>query len=172
MSNLYKEKYIFFTITMAAIKENKVAELVRILGTDIRSSASLVYGLAKIKGVSYMFANATCVALSFNKTTKVGELSEKEIEKIEEFLSNPNKDLPTWLLNSQNDVQTGENLHYAGKDLEYNNLQLRRRVSKTKSYKALRYKARLPVRGQRTKSNFRRSKTLAAMKSKQVGGRK
>ena len=157
---------------MAANTEKKVAELVRVLGTDLKASMPLVFGLAKIKGVSYMFANATCVALGLSKTTKVSELSEKEIEIIEDFLSNPKKDLPTWLLNSQKDVQTGENLHYNGKDLDYNNLQLRRRLAKTKSYKALRYKARLPVRGQRTKSNFRRSKTLAAMKSKQMGGKK
>jgi small subunit ribosomal protein S13 len=157
---------------MAANDDKMVASYIRIMGTDLVSSATLVYGLAKIKGISYMFANATCVALSLNKLTKIGELSEKEIEKIEEFLSNPDKNLPTWMLNAQNDVQTGKNLHFIAKDLDYNELQLRRRLAKTKSYKALRHKARLPVRGQRTKSNFRRSKTLAAMKAKQGGSRK
>ncbi len=156
---------------MAAKDDNKVASYVRIMGTDLVSNATLVFGLAKIKGISYMFANATCVALSLNKLTKIGELSESQIEKIEEFLSNPEKNLPTWMLNAQKDVQTGKNLHFIAKDLDYNELQLRRRYAKTKSYKAQRIKARLTVRGQRTKSNFRRSKTLAAMKAKQ-GGRK
>ncbi len=156
---------------MAANNDKKVAELIRVLGTDLKASAPIVFGLAKIKGVSYMFANATCVALGLDKQIKVGELSEKQIEMIEDFFSNPDKNLPTWLLNSQKDVITGKNLHFNGKDLDFNELQLKRRLAKTKSYRALRHKARLPLRGQRTKSNFRRSKTLAAMKAKQ-GGRK
>jgi small subunit ribosomal protein S13 len=157
---------------MAKKDDEKVVNLIRILATDIDANTTLSYGLAKIKGVSYMFANATCVALGLNKHSKVGELSESEIEKIEEFLSNPDKSqLPEWLLNSQKDVIEGKHLHYAGKDLDFAQIQLKRRLAKTKSYRAQRHKARLPVRGQRTKSNFRRSKTLAAMKAKQ-GGRK
>lgn len=157
---------------MAKPQEKKVANLVRIMGTDLNADSSLLFGLAKIKGISYMFANATCKALGFDRTTKISALSEKEVEKLEEFLANPVKEgIPEWMLNSQKDVQTGQNLHYIGKDIEYNALQLRRRLAKTKSYRAIRTKHKLPLRGQRTKSNFRRSKTIAAMKSK-TGGKK
>lgn len=158
-----------------AKNENKpqVAELIRILGTDIKSGLNLVYGLSKIKGVSYMFANAMCVSLKLDKNKKIGELSEKEIQDLETFFQNPEKKgIPEWMMNKQRDIVTGNTLHYNGKDLEFNELQLRRRLYKTKSYKAIRTRAKLPLRGQRTKSNFRRSKMFAAMKAKSGGGKK
>ena len=158
---------------MAKQDENKVANLLRIMGTDLDADYTLLFGLAKIKGISFMFANATCKALGFNRDTKIGDLSEKEVEKLEDFLANPKKEgIPEWLLNSRKDVQTGENLHYVGKDIEYNALQLRRRLAKTKSYRAIRTKHKLTMRGQRTKSNFRRLKTIRSMKSKAAEGGK
>ena len=156
-----------------AKEEKKVAELIRVLGTDINANASLLYGLAKIKGVSVMFANAACTILKMDKNAKIGALSEKEIEKIESFLSNPKKEgMPEWLLNQRKEFESGENLHINGKDLDFNLLQTKRRLFKIKSYTGIRLKAKLPVRGQRTKSNFRRSKTLAAMKAKSGGSKK
>lgn len=153
-------------------KEENSVNFIRILGTDIKGDSSLLYGLAQMKGVGYMFSNALCVVLKLDKNAKVSSLSEKDITKIEEYLSNPKKEgLPSWLLNQRKDLETGEDLHLASKDIEFNQIKIRRAASKLKTYKGLRYRARLPVRGQRTKSNFRRNKTLAAMKAK-VGGKK
>jgi len=147
--------------------------LIRIVGTDINSELSLLYGLSKIKGISIMFANAICTILKYDKNAKISSLSEKDIEKLEEFLSNPIKTgVPTWLLNQRKEHVSGEDFHLVSKDIDFNMLQLKRRVGKLKTYKALRYRANLPVRGQRTKSNFRRNKTIAAMKSKRTGGKK
>ncbi len=154
-------------------EKKQTIELVRIAGTDINAKSTLLYGLSKIKGVSYVFSNAICKVLGFDKNQTIGSLQEKDIEKLEAFLSAPDKkNLPEWMLNQRKETFTGENLHYNGKDLEFHEMQLRRKLYKTKSYKAARVKARLPLRGQRTKSNFRRSKTLAAMKSKSTGGKK
>ena len=152
--------------------EKKKKNLIRILGTDIDANLSVLYGLAKIKGVSVMFSNAICVTLNFNKNSKISELTEKETEKLENFLNNPKKDkIPTWLLNQRKDLETGEDLHLASKDIEFDLLQLKRRIGKLKTYKGLRLRNGLTVRGQRTRSNFRKNKTMAAMKSKK-GGRK
>ena len=156
-----------------AKNENQAAEVVRIMGTGVRGTSTLVYGLSQIKGVNVMFANATCYVLGLDKNKKISSLSEKEIQTIEEFLSNPVKEkIPSWMLNSRNDPETGENSHVVGRDMEYSALQFRRRLAKTKSYRALRHRARLPLRGQRTKSNFRRTKTLRSMKSKSQGRKK
>lgn len=148
------------------------AELIRILSTDIPANMSLRFGLARIKGINVMFVNAMCTLLKLNKNTKIAELTEDEVKRIEDFLSNPNKEgMPEWLLNQRKDYETGSNLHFAGKDLDYNLLQTKRRLFKLKTNRGLRLKQGLTVRGQRTKSNFRRSKTLSAMKSK-AGGHK
>lgn len=69
-------------------------------------------------------------------------------------------------------MTTGNDLHLTSKEIEFNLIQLKRSASKLKSYKGLRYRAKLPVRGQRTKSNFRRTKTFAAMKAKSTGDKK
>ncbi len=148
-------------------KEKKVTNLIRIMNTDINTNYNMAYGLARIKGVGYMFSNAICVTLKLDKNRKIGSLTETEQKKIESFLSDVTKfDLPVWLLNQRKEYQTGEDMHLVSKDIDFNLLQMRRREAKTKSYRSLRAKAKLPLRGQRTKSNFRKSKAIAAMKAK------
>jgi small subunit ribosomal protein S13 len=157
---------------MAQQAKNEM-NLIRIAGTDINAESTILYGIAKIKGVSQMFANAVCVALGLDKNAKISSLSEKDIEKLEEFLTNPKKEgIPIWLLNQRKDYESGENLHLTTKDIEFNEMQMKRRTGKIKTYKAQRAKLKLPVRGQRTKANFRRNKTLAHIKSKSTGGKK
>ena len=143
------------------------------MGTDINGNSSILFGLAKIKGINIMFANALCHVLKFDKMAKISSLSEKDIEKIENYLSNSEmKEIPSWLLNKRKEAMSGKDLHFITKDIDFDLLQLKRRLAKLKTYKGLRHKAKLPLRGQRTKSNFRRNKTLAAMKAKQTGGKK
>ncbi|MCA9459566.1 MAG: 30S ribosomal protein S13 [Nanoarchaeota archaeon] len=156
-----------------AKQEKEQANLIRIMSTDINADASLLYGLSKITGIGIMFANAVCVALKLDKNAKISSLSEKDIAKLEDFLSNPEKKgMPSWLFNQRKDMTTGNDLHLTSKEIEFNLIQLKRSASKLKSYKGLRYRAKLPVRGQRTKSNFRRTKTFAAMKAKSTGDKK
>lgn len=151
-------------------QESNVENVIRIMSTGISAHYNLLYGLSKIKGISIMFANAMCHTLKLDKNKKIADLKDEEITKIEEFLSNPKKaGLPSWLLNQRKELESGEDVHLASKDIDFNLLQLRRRLSKLKTYKGLRLRANLTVRGQRTKSNFRRNKTLAAMKSKRGG---
>ena len=157
---------------MAKPQAKPQENFVRIMGTGVLGNKTLIYGLSTIKGVGIMFANALCHHLKLDKNKKINDLSDDEISKIEEFLTNPKKEgIPKWLLNQRKDYETGEDLHLTTKDIEFNDLQVRRRLGKVKSYRGLRLRLKLPVRGQRIKSNFRRSKTVAAMKSKS-GGRK
>ena len=147
--------------------------LVRIMSQDISTHYNLLYGLSKIKGVSYMFANAICTTLGYDKNMKIGSLKEEDIEKIENFLTNPEKQgIPSWLLNSRKDLDSGDDFHYTAKDLDFKELQTRRRLTKIKSVRGLRHKFGLTVRGQRTKSNFRKNKTLKSIRSKNLRGKK
>ena len=162
---------LFYNSQMAN-EDKKQTELMRIMGTDIRTNMTLAYGLAQIKGIGFMFANAICTALKLEKTRTIGDLSEKEVEQLETYLTSPEKKgIPSWMLNQRKDDETGKDVHFVSKDIEFNLLQLKRNLAKLKTYKGLRHRARLPLRGQRTKSNFRRNKTLAAMKSKRGGNK-
>jgi small subunit ribosomal protein S13 len=158
---------------MALPNKKKQLNLVRIMGTGVNAELPLLFGLSKIKGISVMFANALCHSLAMDKHMKISELSEKDIETIEACLTNPVKpaDIPAWLFNQRKELETGLDHHLITKDIDFNQLQMMRRIGKLKTYKGQRLKLRLTVRGQRTKSNFRRSKTLAAMKAKS-GGKK
>lgn len=137
--------------------ENRV---VRILSKDIEGKMALYPGLTKIKGVSWTLSNAACVILGFEKTKKIGSLTDKEIETITNFLKNPQ--IPKHFLNRQQDFESGEDKHLIGTDLELTNEFDVKRLKKIKSYRGLRHMSGLPMRGQRTQSNFRTNRRKGA----------
>ncbi len=143
-------------------KEEK--HYVRIMGTDIEGNKNLLYGLTKIKGVGFSFSNALCVSLKLDKNKKIESLTEKELEKIENFLQDP-KGLPSWLYNKRKDLTTGEDKHFVTKELDYDLMQVKRRLAKIKSYRGIRLRLGLPVRGQRTRSNFKRTRNKKVSKN-------
>jgi len=137
--------------------EQKYEEkIVRILSKDIEGKMSVYSGLTKIKGVSWAMANATCKLLGIDKNRKVGSLTEQEISKISEFLKNPS--FPEHMKNRRKDFETGKDKHLVGTDLELQTEFDIKNLKKIKSYKGYRHMSGLPVRGQRTKSNFRRNR--------------
>ena len=138
-------------------KEEKYEErIVRILSKDIEGKMTLYSGLAKIKGVSWSFSNAICKVLKLDKKRKIGSLSDAEIKKITEFIKNPK--IPEYLLNRRKDFDTGEDKHLTSSDLELTKEFDIKRLKKIKSYRGIRHAAGLPLRGQRTRSNFRRDR--------------
>ena len=148
-------------------KENKpkdVKYFVRIANTDLVGSKSIYHALRKIKGVSFMFANAICSVTNIEKSKKAGTLSESEIKKIDEVLKNPLKsNLKSWLFNRKKDYDSGENKHLLTSDLDFTKEFDIRRLQKIKSNKGLRHAWGLPLRGQKTKSNFRKNKRKGAL---------
>jgi len=139
--------------------------LVRIAGYDIPGSKQLLVGLTKIKGVGWALSNAACIKLKLDKKRKVSELTKDEIKKIEEFLKNPN--IEPYLMNRRKDIETGETKHYIGADLEMKKDFDIRRLKKIRSYKGVRHTSGQPVRGQRTRSHFRKKgQSVSVMKRK------
>jgi len=127
--------------------------LVRILGKDIFGNKKLQAGLMSIKGISWSFSNALCKKLDIDKNKRIGELNEKEIEKITGFMHNP--EVPKFLKNRRNDLDSGEDKHLQGSDLDIRKDFDIKRLKKIKSYRGIRHTYGQPVRGQRTKSHFR-----------------
>lgn len=146
MENIQKEK-----------KSEGEERIVRILSKDIEGKMKVYPGLTKIKGISWAMSNAICKTLKIQEDKKIGALSEEDIKKISEFLKKPDK-IPCFLLNRKFDLETGENKHLIGTDLELRKEFDIKRLKKIKSYKGLRHSSNLPLRGQRTKSNFRRNR--------------
>ncbi len=141
-------------------------KIVRILSKDIEGKTSIYAGLTKIKGVSWSLSNAVCRKLKIDKSKKIGSLTQEEIKKIEVFLKNP--DIPKHLVNRQKDLESGENKHLTGVDLELRKDFDIKKLKQIKSYRGFRHMSGLPMRGQRTKSNFRRNRSKGSGIKKKV----
>lgn len=137
-------------------EKDSYESLVRILGFDLPGSKTLYPGLTRIKGVSWSISNAVCTKLNFPKNRKISDLSKDEIAKIESFLRE--MPVPDFLKNRRFDPETGKTSHRVATDLDITRDFDIKRLKKIKSYKGIRHSARLPVRGQRTRSHFRTKK--------------
>lgn len=136
-------------------------QLVRVVNVDLDGSKSIFYAMIKIKGIDYSFANAILRLANVDKTKRAGYLTKEEISRITEVIENPQKNgIPVWMLNRRRDYITGENMHIITGDVKFIQSNDIRRMQKIKSRRGLRHQAKLPVRGQRTKSNFRKGTTL------------
>ena len=145
-------------------KEKFEDRLVRILSTDIEGKMQIYAGLTKIKGISWAVANAVCLKLGLDKKKKVGSLTEGELKKLSEFFKNMS--LPFHLYNRKKDPTTGEDKHLIVSGLELQKDFDIKRLKKIKSYRGIRHAAGLPVRGQKTRSHFRKNKMKAGIKKR------
>ena len=153
----YKEEMKKDTAPVGIPKEIKdEAQLIRILSKDIPGDKAIYPGLTRIKGVSWSISNAVCRTLKIPREKKIEELSKEEIKEIEEFINNPK--LPDFLKNRRKDLDSGEDKHLNGADLDLQKEFDIKKLKKIKSYRGIRHSAKLPVRGQRTRSNFRRNR--------------
>lgn len=148
-------------------EERREETLVRIVSTDIPGRANVYSGLTRIKGVSWSFSHALCSVLRLDKKRKIDSLTKEEIEKISEFIKHPH--LPVFLMNRRFDFETGEHRHFIGSDLDLKKEFDVKRLKKIRSYRGLRHATGQPVRGQRTRSHFRKNKVVGVMKKAKVG---
>lgn len=147
-------------------KKNE-GRLIRIMQKDIAGEKTILAGLIKIKGISWTIANALCKKMNIDISRRIQDLSEEEIKKISEFAKNP--ELPGFLLNRQKDPDKGEDRHLIGSDLDLQKEFDIKGMKKMKSYKGVRHSANLPVRGQKTRSNFRPNKKKSVVGVKKSG---
>ena len=151
----------------------QVRGIVRIAGTDVKGETQLFTSLQKIKGVGGSLANAVCKVHRLDRNRKIGTLTDAEIKKIEETLKNPEKfGIPSWTFNRRKDLETGQDKHIVGSDLKFTREQDVKRMIRVKSYKGVRHMFGLPVRGQRTRSSFRKGRTVGVVRKKIMPGKK
>jgi small subunit ribosomal protein S13 len=121
--------------------------LVRISGVDIPNDKHICIALTYIFGIGRSAAEAMLDKLNINKSIKAKDLSEDELVKIREYIE--------------------KNYTIEG-DLRREISQNIKRLIEINSYRGIRHKRGLPVRGQRTHTNARTRKG----KRRSVGIRK
>ena len=118
--------------------------MARIGGVDLPNDKRVEYGLTYIYGIGVVTSNKILQATGINPDTRVKDLTEEQIGKIREYMD--------------------KNLTTEGELRRVVNMNIKA-LEEIKSYRGLRHKAGLPVRGQNTKSNARTRKG-----PKKVGG--
>jgi small subunit ribosomal protein S13 len=151
-------------------KKDTRRNIVRVGGKDLDGDAPLKRGLNDVRGVSFTLANAISKVSGLGDK-KVSDLSEKELKKVEEILENPGKyGIPGWMFNRRFDPEDGSDSHFISAKLELRQKMDINELKKRKCYRGIRHIQGLPVRGQRTRSSFRKSATVGVSRAKAKPG--
>jgi small subunit ribosomal protein S13 len=133
--------------------------ITRIANTDLKGTQQILYALPYVKGIGLMYSHAVCKVAGIDGSRKIGSLTDEELKRIEEIVKNPTKfGIPEWLLDRRKDPETGLDKHLVTNDLIFvqdNDIKL---MKKMKCWKGVRHMLGQPVRGQKTRSNFRKGK--------------
>mgnify|MGYP001121164389 CR=1 FL=1 len=145
--------------------------IVRIASTNLEGNKRVEFALMQIIGVGKKISTLLTEYVGLNRSRKIGNLSDKEIESLDNALSTIDTWAPSWILNRQKDYYTGTNRHLIGPELE---LTLREDVNllrKIRSYRGIRHEKSLSVRGQRTRSNKRLGLAVGVSRKKVKKGK-
>jgi small subunit ribosomal protein S13 len=121
--------------------------MARIVGVDLPREKRVEVGLTYIYGVGRSTARKICSGAEVDPDTKVRDLAEGEVGKIRTYID--------------------QNVEVEG-DLRRETQQNIRRLIDIGTYRGIRHRRGLPVRGQRTKTNARQRKGPKPS----IGGRK
>ena len=145
--------------------------IVRIVGRDLPGTMTVKRGLLYIHGFGHVMSRAVAKLiekrLSIPQTKLVGELTDEEVEKIDNLLFNLSPDdLPAYLLNRRKDMAEGKDMHVIMNDLIFskrNDIEAKKRG---RSWQGYRHMKGQKVRGQRTKNTGRRGITVGVIRKK------
>jgi small subunit ribosomal protein S13 len=111
--------------------------MVRIAGTNIPDNKRLKFSLPYIYGIGVSLASKICKDLNIDPMKMTKDLTPKEISEIEKYIDN--------------NLKIGNELR---REIQSNI----KRLMEINCYRGIRHKKKLPVRGQRTRTNARTRK--------------
>ncbi|QQG39822.1 MAG: 30S ribosomal protein S13 [Candidatus Aenigmatarchaeota archaeon] len=145
--------------------------IVRLMATDLDGNASIFNALRAIRGVNFSLAKAICLVAELDPLTKTSTLTEDQLKKLEEIVRNPaNYNIPSYMLNLRKDAETGKDRHLTVSDLDVSLRQKLSDLMRYGSYRGWRHRLGQPVRGQRTRSSFRKSGSVGVVRAKAKPG--
>lgn len=136
-----------------------IRHITRIANTDLKGTQQALYALPHVKGIGLMYAHAVFKVAGIDGTRKIGTLTDEELKRVEDIIKNPTKfGIPEWLLDRRKDPETGQDKHLVTNDLIFVQDNDVKQMKKMKCWKGVRHMLGQPVRGQKTRSNFRKGK--------------
>lgn len=147
--------------------------IVRIVGKDLDGSQPVYKALTGIKGINHRMGRI--IAYAFEKESKIpfderlGNVDEKFYKILEEIILSPEKfGIPIWVYNRQKDFESGKSEFKVMAELDLAKRRDLMRLQKIKSYRGIRHALNLPVRGQRTRSSFRKKGATVGVLKKEA----
>ena len=138
--------------------------MIRLVDTDIKGSLPVVEGITRIRGIGPTLARAILHKLGIPLNKRVGYLTDDEIKALEDAIKNVASIFPSYMVNRRFDRYTGKDLHIIGSDLK---LVIQRDIEFEKeinSWRGLRHRLGLKVRGQKTRTTGRKHKKMVVKK--------
>jgi small subunit ribosomal protein S13 len=145
--------------------EPEIRHIVRIAGTDLEGKKSVMYALTGIKGISRRIAKILSVNSGLDPQATLGYLKDAEIEKLQSSVDSITMIIPSWMVNRQNEIMSGEDRHLIGTDVLLGFNEDLNLMKKMRSYKGVRHERGLRVRGQRTRSTGRKGRTVGVTRA-------
>ena len=141
--------------------------IVRIARTDLDGTLELEQALSDIKGVGHRLARIVAQTAGLNPSQRTGYLTDDDVAKIEEILKDPAKHgIPIWMLNRRKDLETGQDKHLIGADLDFRHRMDLDLLMKSKCWRGIRHSLGLKVRGQRTRCTGRKGRTVGVTRKR------
>lgn len=144
-----------------------LGQIVRIKRMDLHGESRVFHALSKIKGIGSNMAKAIASVAGMGGNRRIKDLSEGDIKKLEEIIDDPAKHgVPVRMVNRRRDYDSGKDKHVSGSDLTMSVRDDINRLKRIRAYRGIRHEYGLPVRGQRTKSSFRKGAGMGVSRKK------
>ncbi len=152
---------------MVEEKNNEeLRHLVRIMNTDLMGAKPVKYALTGLQGIGRRTAILIARGAGVSPTAILGYLPDEDVAKLDSSIEKFEDIVPSWMLNRQRDVTTGQDKHLLGTDILLTFREDINNLKKIRAYRGLRHERGLKVRGQRTKSTGRRGSTVGVSRKK------
>ncbi len=141
-------------------KKDDFKYIVRLASTDVNGNQPVRYALTQIKGIGNSLAALIADKAEVERGVKIGNLSDDEVNRIDELIASAQEWAPPWMRNRRRDRETGNDVHLIGAEIDLKKREDINLLKKIRSYRGIRHEKGLRVRGQRTRAHGRTGLTV------------
>jgi small subunit ribosomal protein S13 len=148
------------------MEEEEIKYFVRIKNTDLDGTKTVYIALTGIAGIGMHTSGIVARLADVDPRATLGKLDDESVDRLRNVVESYAEHVPTWMLNRQKDVYTGEPKQLLGTDLHLAIEDDINRMRKIRCYRGIRHETGQKARGQRTKSTGRTGTTVGVKRKK------
>lgn len=148
------------------MEEQEIKYFVRVENADLDGTKAVQIALAGLPGIGMHTSGVIAKMAVVDPRATLGLLDDEQVNRIREVVTTYASNVPTWMLNRQKDVYSGEAKQLLGAELRMAIEDDINRMRKIRCYRGIRHETNQKVRGQRTKSTGRTGTTVGVRKKR------